>query len=223
MKREKFEETCYRAYQLDWMISHGYSLLDLKEILTGIAVEDIEEEPLKAPTDETSVLAEAECIVERFWTETGFNGSLYACKKEFLSSEYKDAEYMKHLTGMMPDPGEKYALWCKYSGMECPVDLEIDQMLTLSTIHIEKKTSKELDREGSGTYGLVVFPKGEYGWWIYIPEKWEDFGDGIPWRVYKDKIPKGLADCIDLAFKNNCRWLCLDRDGDTAGLPEYDW
>lgn len=224
MTKEKFEEICYRAYQLDWMISHGYGLNDLFEIIVGFAAEDVDETPMASATSGDSVRNLADCAAERFWTEDGFgSGSMYACKDEFLGAEYRDAEYMKHLTGMMPVPDEKYALWRKYSGMENQAALEIDQMLTVSTMHIDKETAEELDREDSGTYGLVIFPKGEYGWWIYIPEKWEDFGDGTPWNVYKDKLPKGLADCIGLAISNNCRWLCLDRDGDTAGLPEYDW
>jgi hypothetical protein len=223
MTKEKFEETCYRAYQLDWMISHGYTLLDLKEILTGLAVEDIEEDPLRSPTAETSIRAEADCVTERFLYDVGFDGSLYVCKDEFLGAEYQDEGYMRMLTGRMPDPEKMFALWLKYSGVENPSALEIDQVLTISTGHIDKETARELDREGSDTYGLVVFPKGEYGWWVYIPEKWEDFGDGTPWNVFKDRLPKGLADCIDLAVRNDCRWLCLDGSGDTAGLPEYDW
>ena len=221
--KEEFEKICYGAYQLDWMISHGYSLQDLKEILTGLAVEDIEEEPLSAPTDETSVRAEADCIVERFWTEAGFNGSLYVSKEEFLGAEYQDEAYMRHLLGMMPEPDKKIALWQEYTGQKPPANLEIERVLTISMAHIDKETAKELDRKGSDTYGLVVYPKGKYGWWIYIPEKWEDFRGEMPWEVYLKTLPEGLANCISLALENGCKWLCLDRDGDNGGLPEYDW
>lgn len=223
MNQEEFEKACYEAYQLDWMISHGYSLNDLKEIITELAGQTIDDEPESAPASGRSLVNLVECACEEFEMDAGFDGSLFACKEEFLGAEYRDRGYMKHLTGMMPEPDKKYALWLEYTGQEPPVGLEIDLVLTLSTAHIDKETSKELDREGSDTYGLVVYPKGKYGWWIYIPEKWEDFRGEMPWDEYLKTLPEGLANCINLALENNCRWLCIDQGADTAGLPEYDW
>jgi len=38
MDRSIFEQKCYETYQLDWLISHGYSLNDLyKEMLDCIS------------------------------------------------------------------------------------------------------------------------------------------------------------------------------------------
>ena len=47
MTKEQFENKCYEAYQLDWMISHGYSLSDYRKLLSELASECIEEEPIE--------------------------------------------------------------------------------------------------------------------------------------------------------------------------------
>lgn len=62
------------------------------------------------------------------------------------------------------------------------------------------------------TYGFPVYPKGEYGWWIHIPQ-----------NMRRETLSKDLADCIDLAVNNDCRWLCLDRDAGKTSLPAYEW
>ena len=137
--KDRFEEKCYRAYQLDWMLSHGYGFNDLFEIIVGLAMEAVEETPMASATNGNSVRNLAECAAEEFWTEAGFDGRLYACKEEFLGAEYKDAGYMKHLTSMMPDPEKQYASWRKYSGTERVEDLEIERVLTISTGHISTR------------------------------------------------------------------------------------
>lgn len=119
-----FETKCYEAYKLDWMIGHGYTLKDLYDILLGIAVEEIEEEPMSVQTDEASAEAFAACITDRFWTDSGFNGSMYACKDEFLENEFRDEEYMEHLFSMMPGREENMALWKQAVGKETAVTKE---------------------------------------------------------------------------------------------------
>lgn len=92
--------------------------------------------------------------------------------------------------------------------------MEIEKMMTLSTIHITESTSKYLDREDRAE--LVVYPKSEYGWFIYL---------GLD--SLKDElllIPKDLVEIIQFAIKNDCMWLCLDCDGDEEeSLPIYEW
>lgn len=115
MTREKFENMCYSAYQLDWMIRQGYSLSDLFDIVVGLAAENVEEDPMNSGTDGNSVRALAECARERFLTESGFgSSSLYVCKDEFLGAEYLDENYMWHLFSMMPFREKMMALWETY-------------------------------------------------------------------------------------------------------------
>ena len=216
MTKKDFEERCYRAYQLDWMISQGYSLHDLKEILTGIAVENVEAGLAETLTDAESVRTEATDLTDSFLDDTGFHGSLFVCKDEFLGAEYLDEGYMKHLTGLMSDSDRNFKLWQKYSGQKATTDNSpISRVLTISTAHIDGETADGLDDKDSDTYGLSVYEKGDYGWWIYIPESW---------KKPKTGFPQGLAACIDLAVRNDCNWLCLDQDAEEVeGLPVYDW
>ena len=194
MTKKDFEERCYRAYQLDWMISHGYSLHDLKETLTGIAVENVEAGLAETLTDAESVRTEAADLTDSFLDDTGFHGNLFVCKDEFLGAEYLDEGYMKHLTGLMSDSDRNFKLWQKYSGQKATTDDSlISRVLTISTAHIDGETA---DR-------------------IYISESW---------KKPKTGFPQGLAACIDLAVRNDCNWLCLDQDAEEVeGLPVYDW
>lgn len=104
MTKEQFENKCYEAYQLDWMISHGYSLSDYRKLLSELASECIEEETIeKLPTnaEETENLFDA---AEEMFQDEGFgSGSLFACKEEFLNAEYLDAGYMYGLLSVMFD------------------------------------------------------------------------------------------------------------------------
>lgn len=85
MTKEQFENKCYEAYQLDWMISHGYSLSDYRKLLSELASECIEEEPIeKLPTnaEETKNLFDA---AEEMFQDEGFgSGSLFVCKEDWI-------------------------------------------------------------------------------------------------------------------------------------------
>lgn len=115
MTKETFEQICYEAYQLDWMVSHGYSLNDLYQIIIGNMGEQIDEEPAEAiPEDSNSLWNLAECAKEEFLYEQGFgNGSLFVCKDEFLNAEFKDPAYMKHLLSLMLNHKTMEAFWKK--------------------------------------------------------------------------------------------------------------
>ena len=100
-RREAFEKNCYQAYQLDWMISHGWSLADLADIITGLAMEAVSD-PMNIPTNEQEMEEFAEEIKDRF-LDTGFgSGSLFCCMDEFLGAEFRDRAYMEHLLSCMP-------------------------------------------------------------------------------------------------------------------------
>ena len=111
VQKEKFEQECYGAYQLDWMMSHGYSLKDLYGIMAGIASETIETDPLLIPEDGDAMGHLMEGCEEQFH-DSGFgSGSLYVCKEKFLGAEFLDGDYMRHLLSSMPDPDKKISFW----------------------------------------------------------------------------------------------------------------
>ena len=228
-----FIDKCYEAYKLNWMLSHGWTLRDISEIFRGLAAEEVEEEPMSIPTDESSVNNLADCLEERFWTESGFgHGAMYACRDEFLETEFVEEQYMTDLLSMMPETEKMMKKWREITGLTTP---ELDRIITLSTAHITEGTAKLLDSDiGEELSGIVSYPKiglplnvimgsgkeeverESYGWWIFIPRD-EDL------REMKH-LPDDLRACIGYAKGYGCRWLCLDRDGSTTdALPEYDW
>ena len=108
--------------------------------------------------------------------------------------------------------------------------MSIERMMCLSTAHIDKETSEGLSLGiAADDYGdpnerpfdvpewfshLVVYPHGEYGWLIRVPE--ED--------AEREACPEGLDKCLVYAAKRDCHWLLLDRDADQIDdLPAYEW
>jgi hypothetical protein len=89
---------------------------------------------------------------------------------------------------------------------------EIAQMLFLNTAHIEQTTSIYLD-DGMD-FGLTVFRKGDYGWFIYVDSQ----------DLVMSQLPDDLFACVKYAKDLGCVWICLDMDGQSDGnLPSYDW
>ena len=87
--------------------------------------------------------------------------------------------------------------------------MEILRMLNLSTSHITTDTTEWLGRKQEC---FVVYPKAEYGWFI--------FTGGINEKA----VPRDLKEIIEFAKMNDCDWVCIDRDGETViELPIYDW
>ena len=111
-KKEEFIQACYEAYQLDWMISHGYSLADYREVLVELMGQVLDAPFMVAASDEDLVRLSNKAE-EYFMQDEGFNGTLFASKKEFIGSEFQDPDYMEHLLSMMPDKVEKKAYWKK--------------------------------------------------------------------------------------------------------------
>lgn len=237
--KEQLRNRCYEAYKLDWMLSHGFTLGDLKEIFTGLAAEEVEEDPLSVPTDEASVTDLAERLENRFLNGDGFgSGMVYACREEFLQTEYLDRKYMERLFSRMPRPEEMMKLWEEDTGLGKAVVPETAKVLTLSTGHITERTAKLLDEGGRKelsdvcVYPKIGMPVGDirqaseaevnevsYGWWVHIPK--DDVSADL--RELKD-LPEDLFECIRYANRHGCEWLCLDRDGDEMdGIKTYEW
>lgn len=98
---------------------------------------------------------------------------------------------------------------------------EIDNIMTISTSHVDKKTADLLDdyvdtfSEGEvPEVPLTVVEKAGYGWIICVTGT-EDMAN---------KLPKPLSDCLKYADTHGCAWLAIDTDGPTVDdLPTYEW
>lgn len=98
--------------------------------------------------------------------------------------------------------------------------LELNRMLTISTIHVKPETRKKLeDWDNQMGYHHIqeisVYQKEEYGWIIYLLNSYRPNTATV--------IPLDLKACLDLAYNLGCDILCLDRDGRSVVplLPEY--
>lgn len=112
LTKELFETRCYEAYQLQWMMSHGFSLADFCNIAKNIAKEEIGKTQLNCVELPEDVEPLSNIIRNRFLHLDGFDGSLYDCKSEFLHRKFLDEAYMSSLFLNMPD-GNKLA-WFYY-------------------------------------------------------------------------------------------------------------
>ncbi|WP_242120214.1 hypothetical protein [Sphingomonas lacusdianchii] len=89
-----------------------------------------------------------------------------------------------------------------------PIDPTIEPMLVLSTAHITQETCNTF----LPTYPGPAWEKGEYGWFIYVPEDVDE------------TLPVDLAACMALARAKSAFWIMLDRDeAQIDGLPVFDW
>lgn len=113
MKYEKqIKEKYYRAYQLDWMLSHGWSLQDAYELVVGLMAENVDENPAEAPTTGGDIWLHAEKAKDAFLYDAGFgSGSMFACMDEFLGVEFRDKDYMEHLFAVTHAPEKDRVFW----------------------------------------------------------------------------------------------------------------
>lgn len=112
-EKEEFYDRCYQAYQLDWMISHGYSIDDFYDAIKVSVVDQVAE---GYNIDSSSRAENAmQCAVEEFH-DAGFgSGTLWACKDEFLDNEYLDMAYMKSLFEHMCNTEMMKRLYLRYT------------------------------------------------------------------------------------------------------------
>lgn len=95
--------------------------------------------------------------------------------------------------------------------------MEITKMLTLSTAHITEDTANKLDRDpNDNNLGLCVYPKSDYGWFIYV--------NVISYKTSNHGLPEDLYNCLIFAHELGCDILCFDCDGPIEPfLPTYEW
>lgn len=108
MNKEKiaFENKCYEAYKLWWMLSHGNSVKELFDVIVGLAAETVDNDPLEAATTGDAVKQLASNAADQFVSEVGFgSGSLWVCKEEFMTAEFANTSFMNRLFKLM-DNGE---------------------------------------------------------------------------------------------------------------------
>lgn len=94
--------------------------------------------------------------------------------------------------------------------------MDITKCLTVSTAHVSEQTAAKLKYEPTmNQLWISVYEKGEYGFWIYVPEYLPEMAVNIPEDLFR---------CLSLAQRNGCEWLCLDCDGEVLeSLAVYDW
>lgn len=95
----------------------------------------------------------------------------------------------------------------------------VERIVTISTAHITEQTNAGLGAlpysHNGNPWCLTTFPKGDFGWWVRVPQ---------PGEMPPPYVPEELGNAIEYARSLGCTWLCLDRDGDkTHALPEFDW
>ena len=69
-----------------------------------------------------------------------------------------------------------------------------------------------LNASHDAQYGLSVYEKFLYGWFVYVNE------------VDAKLLPSDLAACVDLARANDCTIICFDVEGPLVPeLQIYNW
>lgn len=116
VQREAFEQKCYKLYQLEWMMSHGFSIDDITSFIKASIVDQVKEsgEGIANPVSAGNF---AQCAIEELYNE-GFDGQLFVCIDEFLDNEYKDPSYMQWLFNSQVDviASEMKSEYEKYTG-----------------------------------------------------------------------------------------------------------
>ena len=90
----------YELYQLDWLMSHGYALMDVVRGCAEEAViatfEECQNTPNATEVYDIDPLERIEDGI-RSWSSDGFGGSRWVCYDEFLCTEYCDVSYVGEL------------------------------------------------------------------------------------------------------------------------------
>ena len=120
MTEEQMKRTLYGLYQLDWMMSHGYGLVDLMHGMTEIPeyhdnwITDYYE--FEDDTEPEGMRADIEGIF-RAWEfdSDAFGGSCWSCFDEFCGTELIMPDYIQRLLDAAHDDNlaKAYREWIK--------------------------------------------------------------------------------------------------------------
>ncbi|WP_267381490.1 MULTISPECIES: hypothetical protein [unclassified Sphingomonas] len=84
----------------------------------------------------------------------------------------------------------------------------IEPMLILSTAHLTEETCNLFLADYAGP----AWRKGDYGWFVYVPEDADS------------ELPPDLTACLALAREKAAFWVMFDRDeAQIEELPAYEW
>ena len=111
MTKEQMKKKLYGLYQLDWMMSHGYSLADL---MRGMNSEAIDHDEHIFNTEQDGMHADIERIFSEWECFEGFpGGCIYVCFDEFCGAELTMPDYIQGLLDVADDDEltEAYKKW----------------------------------------------------------------------------------------------------------------
>ena len=91
--KNNISEKAYEKYQLDWIITHGYSLQNIFDIFKEGYIEGCE----NGNIDDGTSCKDDFNYIKKYFEEHGFKGNIFVSYNEFLNYEYKDMKYMKSL------------------------------------------------------------------------------------------------------------------------------
>lgn len=103
----------------------------------------------------------------------------------------------------------------------------IEKTLAVSTGNVlesDCELLKEHSNQERLTTSVIAYEKGEYGYWIYVPQ--DDNEDMLQFIVSarKDGFSDPFIVLMEHARKHECQWVMLDRDADVdPELQEYEW
>lgn len=152
-----FRRRCYEKYQLDWMITHGYSLQDAFNILR----EGYEQGCNDGDIDGGTRCDEDFDYVEKYFEKRGFDEQMFACGDEFYDCEYQNLDYMKHL--LSEDDFKQYCVFnsinepdadCTYALIAC----EDRELVFLGSFSDQKSAYKAMEADLAKTMNLDEVP-----------------------------------------------------------------
>lgn len=146
-EKSVFEQKCYEAYKLRWMLAHGETLKELLHTIGDIAAESAEEHAMVAATSENSAKALLSEAHNTFIMETGFDGSLWVCLEEFLQTEFQDPGYMMGLIDLMDDHEEMWKFYREHyipEKQEYYVTMKVEGRFITKVLAETIKEAKEL-------------------------------------------------------------------------------
>lgn len=99
----------YQKYQLEWMISHGFSLQDLMTELTKLQYDDPENsDTISTPVSE---------LFDEWVSDIGFDSEIWACEDEWNECERSEAR-------KTPDGKTVDKLWSEFGDIPMNPDTE---------------------------------------------------------------------------------------------------
>lgn len=111
-RKTAFENRCYEAYKLWWMMSHGMSQLELLDTVTDLAQKEEEKLASDSAIAETAQKDLADAAKNQVLS--GSDGKLWESKDMFLKNEFLNQRYMTALFNIMETPNSLRKFYNNY-------------------------------------------------------------------------------------------------------------